>query len=105
MYAIRSYYDRGRAVAIDDAYTAAGFDFSGTRAFDARDSTSLERPAEDFARAFGAGAGAGEAPLAGLRVGVPREFFGEGLAPGVRAAIGLGPNDLGRGVAAVTPLV
>ncbi len=45
-----------------------------------RDSTSLDLPAEDFTRSLGDS-------LAGLRIGVPREFFGEGLAPDVRAAI------------------
>jgi aspartyl-tRNA(Asn)/glutamyl-tRNA(Gln) amidotransferase subunit A len=48
--------------------------------FDARDSTSLERPAEDYARDL-------ERPLAGLRIGVPREYFSEGLAPEVAAAV------------------
>lgn len=45
-----------------------------------RDSTSLDLPAEDFGRSLGES-------LEGLRIGVPREFFGEGLAPDVRAAI------------------
>ena len=45
-----------------------------------RDSTSLDVLAEDFTRSLGA-------PLEGLRIGVPKEFFGEGLAPDVRAAI------------------
>jgi aspartyl-tRNA(Asn)/glutamyl-tRNA(Gln) amidotransferase subunit A len=45
-----------------------------------RDSTSLDMPAEDFGRSL-------DAPLDGLRIGVPKEFFGEGLAPDVRAAI------------------
>jgi len=45
-----------------------------------RDSTSLDEPAEDYARALGA-------PLEGLRIGVPQEFFGQGLADDVRAAI------------------
>ena len=45
-----------------------------------RDSTSLDAPAEDFTKALGAS-------IEGLRIGVPKEFFGEGLAPGVRAAI------------------
>ncbi len=45
-----------------------------------RDSTSLDTPAEDFTRALGGS-------LEGLRIGVPREFFGEGLAGDVRAAI------------------
>jgi aspartyl-tRNA(Asn)/glutamyl-tRNA(Gln) amidotransferase subunit A len=52
---------------------------------DARDSTSLPRPREDYARALGQ-------PLAGLRIGLPREYFGEGVEPGVlqcvREAIG-----------------
>ena len=47
--------------------------------FDARDSTSLERPAEDYARDL-------EKPLAGLRIGLPREFFGPGMDADVRAA-------------------
>jgi len=45
-----------------------------------RDSTALDRPAEDFGRQLGAS-------LDGLRIGLPREFFADGLAPGVRAAI------------------
>ena len=45
-----------------------------------RDSTSLDEPAEDFTRALGGGIG-------GLRIGVPREFFGDGLAADVRAVI------------------
>ena len=45
-----------------------------------RDSTSLDRPAEDFSRNL-------NDSLDGLRIGVPAEFFGDGLAPGVRDAI------------------
>ncbi|MEP6792064.1 MAG: Asp-tRNA(Asn)/Glu-tRNA(Gln) amidotransferase subunit GatA, partial [Ramlibacter sp.] len=45
-----------------------------------RDSTSLEVPAEDFTKSLGDS-------IEGLRVGVPKEFFGEGLASDVRAAI------------------
>ena len=48
--------------------------------FDARDSTSLERPAEDYTREL-------DKPLDGLRIGLPREFFGEGMDAGVRAAV------------------
>jgi len=51
--------------------------------FDERDSTSLERPGEDYARRL-ADAG-GTKPLAGLRIGLPKEFFGDdeksGCAP------------------------
>jgi aspartyl-tRNA(Asn)/glutamyl-tRNA(Gln) amidotransferase subunit A len=45
-----------------------------------RDSTSLDMPAEDFTRSL-------DGSIEGLRIGVPSEFFGEGLAPDVRAAI------------------
>ncbi|KAB7597639.1 Asp-tRNA(Asn)/Glu-tRNA(Gln) amidotransferase GatCAB subunit A, partial [Verminephrobacter sp. Larva24] len=45
-----------------------------------RDSTSLDRPAEDFSRAL-------NEPIAGLRIGLPAEFFGAGLAVDVRAAV------------------
>ena len=45
-----------------------------------RDSTSLDVPAEDFTRALGGS-------LEGLRIGVPKEFFAEGVTADVRAAI------------------
>jgi aspartyl-tRNA(Asn)/glutamyl-tRNA(Gln) amidotransferase subunit A len=59
--------------------------------FDPRDSTSLQRDAEDYTRWLGkpwqdASAGAGR-PLAGLRIGLPREYFGAGLSGDVQAAI------------------
>ncbi len=47
---------------------------------DARDSTSLARPTEDYARSLAL-------PLKGLRIGLPREYFGEGVEPGVRACV------------------
>jgi aspartyl-tRNA(Asn)/glutamyl-tRNA(Gln) amidotransferase subunit A len=49
--------------------------------FDPRDSTSLERPKEDYARSLN------DTKLSGLRVGVPAEYLGEGVQPGVRKAI------------------
>ena len=48
--------------------------------FDERDSTSVERTAEDYRREL-------DRPLAGLRVGVPKEHFGEGLSADVGKAI------------------
>jgi len=45
-----------------------------------RDSTSLDVPAEDFTKSL-------NADLKGLRIGIPKEFFGEGLAADVRAAV------------------
>ena len=52
---------------------------------DARDSTSLDRPREDYARELRAPSHA--KPLAGLRVGLPREYSGEGVAAEVAAAV------------------
>ena len=45
-----------------------------------RDSTSLDVPVENFSATLGE-------PLQGLRIGIPKEFFGEGLAGDVRTAI------------------
>ena len=45
-----------------------------------RDSTSIDRPAENYSRSL-------DASLDGLRIGVPKEFLGDGVAPGVRAAV------------------
>ena len=60
--------------------------------FDAKDSTSVQRPqapTEDFTALMGQALRGGDAakPLAGIRVGLPAEFFGEGLAPDVQAPI------------------
>jgi len=56
--------------------------------FDLRDSTSLERPAEDYTRSLDAAAEGDRArPLAGLRIGVPKEYFGDGLGSDVAAAV------------------
>jgi aspartyl-tRNA(Asn)/glutamyl-tRNA(Gln) amidotransferase subunit A len=48
--------------------------------FDERDSTSIRRDAEDYTRDLAK-------PLAGLRVGVPKEHFGEGLSADVGKAV------------------
>lgn len=57
--------------------------------FDPRDSTSLQREDEDYTRYIGQNwTGTDKAkPLAGLRIGLPKEFFGEGLSAEVRSAI------------------
>ncbi len=52
---------------------------------DARDSTSLDRPTEDYARLLRQGAGA--QPLAGLRIGLPKEYSGDGIDADVSRAI------------------
>ena len=48
--------------------------------FDERDSTSLQRDKEDYARDL-------NKPLAGLRIGLPKEFFAEGLAQDVASCV------------------
>ncbi|CAG9185292.1 Asp-tRNA(Asn)/Glu-tRNA(Gln) amidotransferase subunit GatA [Cupriavidus pinatubonensis] len=61
--------------------------------FDAKDSTSIPPEQggvdEDFARYLGQPrAGASESqPLAGLRIGLPREYFGKGLSPDVEETV------------------
>ncbi|MES2423453.1 MAG: Asp-tRNA(Asn)/Glu-tRNA(Gln) amidotransferase subunit GatA [Pseudomonadota bacterium] len=45
-----------------------------------RDSTSLDVPNEDFSRSL-------NDSLAGLRIGIPKEFFAEGLSADVRTAV------------------
>jgi aspartyl-tRNA(Asn)/glutamyl-tRNA(Gln) amidotransferase subunit A len=49
--------------------------------FDPNDSTSVERPVDDYTGALGAG------DLNGLKIGLPREYFGEGMSAGVHAAV------------------
>lgn len=48
--------------------------------FDPRDSTSLKREQEDYTRYL-------NRPLKGLKIGLPREYFAEGLTPEVAAVI------------------
>src|SRR5207248_384325 len=62
---------------------------SAMSGYDERDSTSANRPAQDFhaamlARRAGA---AGAKPLQGLRIGLPREFFPPALAADVNSAV------------------
>lgn len=50
--------------------------------FDSRDSTALERPPENYTAELAT-------PLKGLRIGLPREFYLDGMDPDVRSAIEL----------------
>jgi aspartyl-tRNA(Asn)/glutamyl-tRNA(Gln) amidotransferase subunit A len=52
---------------------------------DPRDSTSLERPVEDYARLLARDGGA--RPLADITIGLPQEYFGAGIDPDVARAI------------------
>ncbi len=47
---------------------------------DPLDATSADRPVDDYA-------GALSRPVAGLKIGVPEEYFGEGLDEGIEAAV------------------
>jgi aspartyl-tRNA(Asn)/glutamyl-tRNA(Gln) amidotransferase subunit A len=54
--------------------------FNAMLGFDPKDSTSLDRPTENYTRSIGAS-------VKGMRIGVPKEFFGTGLQPDVEAAV------------------
>ncbi|MCA0176646.1 MAG: Asp-tRNA(Asn)/Glu-tRNA(Gln) amidotransferase subunit GatA [Proteobacteria bacterium] len=58
---------------------------SAMSGFDARDATSVNQPPQDYTAALRTAEGA--QPLAGLRVGLPREWFPAGLASDVDAAV------------------
>ncbi len=57
--------------------------------FDERDSTSVERPKEDYARALAT-------PLAGLRVGLPKEYFTADLSADVASCVHAAIGELER---------
>jgi aspartyl-tRNA(Asn)/glutamyl-tRNA(Gln) amidotransferase subunit A len=54
---------------------------------DAMDATSSDRPAGGYAESL-------DLPLNGLKIGVPEEYFGDGLDPEIRAAIEKSLTDL-----------
>jgi len=78
MIAFASSLDQGGPMTLDAADAALLMNVLGGHC--ARDSTSVERPAEDYTRLLGQ-------PLTGLRVGLPRQYFAEGLDDTMRASI------------------
>ena len=62
---------------------------AGMAGFDPRDSTSADRPLDDYGAALGR-------PIRGLRVGLVREFMGDGLDPGVGDAVHAALEELQR---------
>ncbi len=78
MIAFASSLDQGGPMTLDAADAALLMNVLGGHC--ARDSTSVERPAEDYTRLL-------EQPLTGLRVGLPRQYFAEGLDDTMRASI------------------
>jgi aspartyl-tRNA(Asn)/glutamyl-tRNA(Gln) amidotransferase subunit A len=78
MVAYASSLDQGGPMARSAADLAALLNVMA--GFDPRDATSLQRPAEDYGRDL-------EQPLRGLRIGVPREYFSEGLEEDVGRSV------------------
>ena len=87
MIAYASSLDQGGPMAASAADCALAL--TAMAGFDERDSTSLNMPAEDYSRLLGHAREQGNEsqPLKGLRVGLPTEFFGPGLAADVRGSI------------------
>jgi aspartyl-tRNA(Asn)/glutamyl-tRNA(Gln) amidotransferase subunit A len=78
MIAFASSLDQGGAMGRSASDCAALL--TAMAGFDERDSTSAERADEDFGRLLGQS-------IRGLRIGLPREFFGPGLSDDVRNAV------------------
>ena len=78
MIAFASSLDQGGAFAVSAEDAAALLEaMSG---FDPRDSTSVDRPVDAYGERL-------NDDLRGLRIGLPAEYFGEGLDAGVAAAV------------------
>ncbi len=78
MIAYASSLDQGGVFARDAADCALLL--SAMSGFDEKDSTSSEQASEDYTANL-------DKPLQGLKVGVPAQYFGEGLEAGVEASI------------------
>lgn len=78
MIAFASSLDQGGPMA--QTAEDCGMLLNAMTGFDPSDSTSLERPTEDFTRNL-------NDSLQGLKIGVPREYFGKGLAADVEQAV------------------
>ena len=78
MIAFASSLDQGGVVA--HSAEDAAIVLQAMAGFDPRDSTSVERPVDDYLVGI-------DRPLEGLRIGLPREYFAEGLAPAVRSCL------------------
>jgi aspartyl-tRNA(Asn)/glutamyl-tRNA(Gln) amidotransferase subunit A len=64
---------------------------------DPLDSTSAEVPVPDYLQAIGE-------PVTGMRIGIPTEYFGEGLDPEVRAAVEAGIQELAKAGCEIVPI-
>ncbi len=87
MIAYASSLDQGGPMAASAADVAL---LLGAMAgFDPRDSTSVEHPVDAYVAGL-------DAPIRGLRIGVPRQYFGAGLDADVGAAVHAALADLAR---------
>src|SRR5919106_856308 len=78
MIAFASSLDQGGLISVsaEDAALVLG----AMAGFDARDSTSVDTPVPNYVESL-------DAPLAGLKIGLIKEFFDKGLAPDVEQCI------------------
>ncbi|CAK0765041.1 Glutamyl-tRNA(Gln) amidotransferase subunit A [Gammaproteobacteria bacterium] len=95
MIAFASSLDQGGPLA-QNAWDCALL-LSAMAGFDLLDSTSLDRPVPDYTADL-------NAPLAGMRLGLPREYFGEGLDSRVEMVIQEAVQVLERLGAEVKPI-
>ncbi|MEM9601981.1 MAG: Asp-tRNA(Asn)/Glu-tRNA(Gln) amidotransferase subunit GatA [Pseudomonadota bacterium] len=78
MVAFASSLDQGGVVARDAADCALVLQHMA--GFDPRDSTSIDRPVDDYLAALAA---TGDKPLEGVRIGLPEEYFSVELDPAI----------------------
>ena len=78
MIAFASSLDQAGVVA--HSAEDAAYVLQAMSGFDPLDSTSVERPVDDYV-------GTLAQPIKGLKIGLPKEYFAEGLAPGARACV------------------
>lgn len=81
------------AATVEDAATFLGV----IAGHDPKDATSSELPVPDYKAAL-------EQPVAGLRIGIPVEYFAEGLDPEVRTAIEHGIEQLKAAGCVIKPI-
>jgi len=81
------------AANVHDAATVLGV----IAGHDPCDATSSKTPVPDYA-------GESDRPVEGLRIGIPAEYFGEGLDPEVRSAVEAGISSLEQAGCAIKPI-
>jgi aspartyl-tRNA(Asn)/glutamyl-tRNA(Gln) amidotransferase subunit A len=102
MIAYASSLDQAGAIGRDA--TDCALLLAAMAGFDGRDSTSLETAVPDWLVELAGADPAAAQPLAGLRIGLPDEFFGAGVDDGVLAAVRQGLAALERLGATARPI-